>query len=149
MQIICQIDSQILLDPNLEGSKLMFEVWWEHNGEIYPEKGWVDFGYTILGWWVSNIIRISRGEEQGNFSFMDGPFSVNFQYQETNKILHLTSKDHLIDWNVPLREMIDALLFLSRTLQSNLIDANTLEAEQVLLQKYVAILSDLLGQLYS
>ncbi|MCY6493942.1 hypothetical protein [Leptolyngbya sp. GGD] len=124
----------------------MFEVWWEHDGISYPEQGWVDFGYVILGWWVSNIIRISMGEEQGNFSFMDGPFSLNFQYQKDNRVFYLTSEDNLVNWSVSLKEVIDALLLFSRSLQVELSNANALKKEQVILQKYVSVLMDALKQ---
>jgi hypothetical protein len=52
---------------------------WIQLGDIaFPEQAWNDFAVVILGWWTNEAAALIAGTKtRGEFSFMDGPFSVS------------------------------------------------------------------------
>ena len=57
--------------------KITGEIYFEINGQYFPEKGWNDFPAIILSWWIQEFLKFKRYKEKNiEFMFMDGPFSL-------------------------------------------------------------------------
>lgn len=52
MRICLKFDEQLLKNYEKRGASLIFGIAWEHEGVYYPSEDWIDFGSTILDFWL-------------------------------------------------------------------------------------------------
>lgn len=79
----------IIIDGNSasqnKSGKIMGNIYFDVDGQFYPEKNWSDFLQIVLGWWVNDfIISQKRVNENFEFRFMDGPYKVLGQSSEAD-----------------------------------------------------------------
>lgn len=68
------------LRTNLSSDSLVGVIYFERGEDAFPERGWTDFAYPILGWWVGECERLMNGiAPECELAFMDGPVSAHLQ----------------------------------------------------------------------
>lgn len=110
MEIKVEFDNQKLVRfINGEGP-LLFEVSWENNGIYYPMKHWLDFGNVILGWWFATTVELLEGADDGEFSFMDGPYSLQAKYNRQTGIVELSPETSDFTWYLTITDLVKELI---------------------------------------
>ena len=79
----------------------------EKDGVAYPSDDWTDFGVVIVGWWFVQARRLLKGAITADFSFMDGPYSLDAKKHDD--LLTLTSTDGKIIWELTLKDFCTSL----------------------------------------
>jgi hypothetical protein len=104
-------------------NRLHFEISWNFDGLYYPTEHWKDFGCVIIGWWINTIFQVMEGNYEGSFSFMDGPYTILFNYcpTEENFILRPKGIDLVFEVNIAeiIRELIDTINSVHQQLTLN------------------------------
>tara|TARA_R110000744_G_scaffold112179_2_gene210425 strand:- start:21660 stop:22088 length:429 start_codon:yes stop_codon:yes gene_type:complete len=59
-------------------SELTGPVWAQFDGISFPEKNWDDFVVIVLLWWCQSIFDYEDHDKTILWTFMDGPFDINF-----------------------------------------------------------------------
>lgn len=144
MNIKVQFDNQHFTSLTENRNNLLFYIYWEHNSVCYPSDNWLDFGYIILGWWVTNIIKLQEGADEGKFSFMDGPYSIGIKLYREIGIVELSPEKIDIVWKVSFVEVIQKILQAVNNVYKESLKIKPLEKEQKILRKYSAILEKIL-----
>jgi hypothetical protein len=127
--------------------KYFFEIFFEYNGEFYPKEHWTDFGCIVLGWWVTTIIKIFRGElDECNFSFMDGPYSLSVRLDKDAQILFLQPGNTNKIWTVDFIEFVEQLILAVRSI-SDFFESSLEYSDKLILSKYLDILIDVRNDL--
>jgi hypothetical protein len=130
-----------ILSLNSFNDKTVFGIYWEHDGVFYPSESWTDFGYIIIGWWVSTIIRFSNQETEGDFSFMDGPYSILAKYNKKTGNLILNSENKSIFWQANILDIIQSLHDAINLIQVKFMNCIKQE-ESLILIKYLEALEE-------
>jgi hypothetical protein len=122
--------------------KAIFCIYWEHEGECYPNDSWEDFGYIIIKWWISTIFRlIDKEESEGEFSFMDGPYEILVKLDRASKQISLHPKGTDTNWNLSVFELIGLLEKAIDSIKNKF--AGHIKNEELLtLNKYMIILGN-------
>ena len=123
-------------------NNLTFIIFWEHEGLFYPSEDWDDFGLTIIGWWVGTIMRFIAGENEGEFCFMDGPYSILATYDQASEELELFPERTNIVWKIKLSAIIEALISTVNYIYNFLWDRNVADEELLWFKKCLQILND-------
>jgi hypothetical protein len=110
MEIRIEFDEQELVRFVDGKGPLLFEVSWENNGIYYPMKHWSDFGNVILGWWFVTTVELLKGANEGDFSFMDGPYSLKAKYNRQTGIVELLPEKRDFVWNIPIIDLVKKLI---------------------------------------
>ncbi|NJK75321.1 MAG: hypothetical protein HC849_09935 [Oscillatoriales cyanobacterium RU_3_3] len=140
MNIKVKFDER-LLSKFIEGSSpLLFEITWEHDRIEYPMKNWSDFGLVILGWWIGIVIKLFKGEERGEFLFMDGPYSVTAKYDREIGELELSPKGLDVIWKVQYVDFVKMLIDAVKQVDGELAKRGIGKKERQAIEKYSAIL---------
>ncbi len=147
MNIRIKIDERDFPVDNGIRENLMFEISWEHDGIYYPTKNWVDFGCIVLGWWVSTIIKLLRGDDEGNFAFMDGPYAIAVKINRESMELELMPKGINVAWKVHLTELIEVMIQAISVVYKEFVLREVQEEDKIILKKYSDILKDYLQDL--
>lgn len=146
MNIKVKFDDR-LLPRFIEGtSPLLFEITWEHDRVEYPMKNWSDFGLVVLGWWIAIALKFFKGEERGEFLFMDGPYSVAAKYDRETGELELSPKGLDVIWKVQYIDFVKALIDAVQRVDEELVKRGIGEKERLVIEKYSAILKGCLVQ---
>ena len=53
-------------------------VYFEVDGEAFPDEGWSDFVVVVLSWWCEALAELGRGASP-TLRFMDGPYAVEVE----------------------------------------------------------------------
>jgi len=54
---------------------------------FFPEKEWNDFIVVILVWWINSINKlIKQGSGNVDLRFMDGPYLINADFEDTGSV---------------------------------------------------------------
>jgi hypothetical protein len=131
--------SEQILSLNHFDDKIIFGIFWEHEGVFYPSDCWTDYGYIIIGWWVSTIIRFSNQQLEGNFSFMDGPYSILAKHNIITGEIELHPKNTDVFWQVNILDIIESLHDSINLIQAKFKNCIKQE-ESVILAKYLEAL---------
>ncbi len=83
-------------------------IYFEHNGEFYPDDDWIDNPATLLGWWLHSITELLQGREGQGLSFMEGPFFIKITLN--NSELLLECEEGHISWKVDSFELSKELI---------------------------------------
>jgi hypothetical protein len=130
-----------LLSRFIEGnSPLLFEITWEYDRVEYPMKNWSDFGLVVLGWWIAIALKFFKGEDSGEFLFMDGPYSVTAKYHRETGELELSPKGLDVIWNVQYSDFVKMLIDAVQRVDGELATRGIGEKERQAIEKYSAIL---------
>ena len=130
-----------LLPRFIEGnSPLLFGITWEYNQVEYPMKNWSDFGLVTLGWWIAIALKFFKGEDRGEFLFMDGPYSLTAKYNRETSELELSPKGLDVIWKVQYIDFIKALINAVQRVDEELGKRGIGEKERQVIEKYSAIL---------
>lgn len=113
MEIQLSFDDAILQRYYGRGSRVLFELPWHHQGEIYPEKQWLDFGSVVLCWWTNAAGALLTGASPVSFSFMDGPYRLAASLRANAKV-RVTAEEGTIDWELDLEELCREVLRATR-----------------------------------
>ena len=140
MQIRVKIDTPSQFAPDIKNPT--FKVFWQNKDLFYPMEDWEDFGFIIIGWWVSTIIRYSQGDMKGDFLFMDGPYSIGGKLNKENGELELSPKGLDIIWRMSLEEFTKMLVCTIQDLQSELSRHDIQSQEHMKLETYLKILKN-------
>lgn len=146
MHIKAIIKDEDLLTQNVK-DKLIFTIFWQHNEISYPSKDWEDFGCVVIGWWVSTVIQFLAGENEGEFSFMDGPYSISAKYNQDSEALVLFPEQTNSVWEIQLRIIINALISTVNYIYKKFSDNNVHEEDLLIFKQYLEALEDCLLQL--
>jgi hypothetical protein len=140
MNIKVEFDDS-LLPRFIEGSSpLLFEITWEYDRVEYPMKNWSDFGLVVLGWWIAIALKFFKGEDRGEFLFMDGPYSVTAKYDRDTGELELSPKGLDVIWKVQYIDFVKALIDAVKRVDEELLKRGIGEKERRVIEKYSAIL---------
>ncbi len=140
MNIKVEFDDR-LLSRFIEGnSPLLFEITWEYNQVEYPMKNWSDFGLVTLGWWIAIAVKFFKGEDRGEFLFMDGPYSLTAKYNRETGELELSPKGLDAIWYVQYIDFVKALINALKRVDEELGKRGIGEKERQVIEKYSAIL---------
>ncbi len=140
MNIKVEFDSR-LLPRFIEGtSPLLFEITWEYDRVEYPMKNWSDFGLVVLGWWIAIALKLFKGEDRGEFLFMDGPYSVTAKYYRETGEIELSPKGLDVIWKVQYIDFVKALMDAVKRVDEELVKRGIGEKERQVIEKYSAIL---------
>ncbi|HCV31984.1 MAG TPA: hypothetical protein DGO89_18560 [Microcoleaceae bacterium UBA9251] len=130
-----------LLSRYIEGnSPLLFEITWEYDRIEYPMKNWSDFGLVVLGWWIAIALKFFKGEDRGEFLFMDCPYSVTAKYDRETGELELSPKGLDVIWKVQYIDFVKALIDAVQRVDEELVKRGIGEKERLVIEKYSAIL---------
>jgi hypothetical protein len=130
-----------LLSRFIEGSSpLLFEITWEHDRVEYPMKNWSDFGLVVLGWWIAIALKFFKGDDRGEFLFMDGPYSVTAKYNRETGELELSPKGLDVIWKVQYIDFVKMLIDAVQRVDGELAKRGIGEKERLVIEKYSAIL---------
>lgn len=132
-------DEQSVWFKNGEGT-LFFEVTWEDNGIHYPMENWSDFGDVILGWWGTTIVQLLEGSDEGEFLFMDGPYSVKAKYNRRTGIVELIPKGRDTVWRMPIIDLLKKLVQALDKASGELVRRTSGEEKRAALAKSSAVL---------
>jgi hypothetical protein len=86
----------------LRSGSIVGPIWWEADGEGFPEIGWDDFPVVILGWWLSALRsgRPGRSPTTVELVFMDGPWEASLSLRGDECRAELRrSYPKVIDWS--------------------------------------------------
>lgn len=73
-------------DPETYGKGEIGEIYVQLDNYNFPEKGWTDFGFNIIFWWLESFIKIHSGElKLVQCDFMDG--SYRFDVKRINNLV--------------------------------------------------------------
>jgi hypothetical protein len=136
MHIHVKAEDLVALSTQTSRENLTFRIFWEHNGSYYPMEDWVDFGCIIIGWWVSSLIRFQRGSSRESFTFMDGPYSIDAQFDKVSGEVELKPKGTNLVWTIKITEIAENLLQIVESLQHVLVYSNISSKDQVAFEKY-------------
>lgn len=140
MNIKVEFDDR-LLSRFIDGTDpLLFEITWECDRIEYPMKNWSDFGLVVLGWWIAIAIKFFKGEDRGEFLFMDGPYSVTAKYNRETDELELSPKGLDVIWKVQYIDFVKALINAVKRVDEELAKRVIGEKERQVIEKYSAIL---------
>ena len=140
MNIKVEFDDR-LLSRFIEGnSPLLFEITWEYDRVEYPMKNWSDFGLVTLGWWIAIALKFFKGEDRGEFLFMDGPYSVTAKYNRETGELELSPKGLDAIWYVQYIDFVKALINALKRVDEEVGKREIGEKERQVIEKYSAIL---------
>ena len=104
-----------LLKYEKRGISPIFKIFWEINGEYYPEEEWVDVGATILGWWLVALERIKDGGKHEELVFGEGPFRLKLVVDpKANRVSVGTEKRPSI-LELPLDELVGEVIKAAKT----------------------------------
>lgn len=137
MQIIVNLDQETVMKYQQRGSSLFFEIYWQHGGVSYPEKGWTDFGVTILGWWFFVVNDLRTGVSRSKFSFMDGPYAIEASYNVDTGVVELTPKDIDVRWRLLLTDLVTELVNSATKVCQELQELGVAERERLALEKNI------------
>lgn len=132
-------DEQLVWFKNGEGS-LFFEVTWEDKEIHYPMDNWSDFGDIVLGMWITTILELLEGANEGEFLFMDGPYLVKAKYYRKTGMVALSPKGLDVVWNMQLTELVKKLIQALDKAREELAKREIREKQQAGFEKYSAIL---------
>lgn len=119
-----------------------FEIYWEHDGLFYPMEHWVDFGCILVGWWVSTVIKLLRGNSEGSFAFMDGPYSLLAKLDQNTQTLSLQPRGMNITWEMNFTELLVALSQAVSLIHEKLIEREVSEEDKTIFRRYSEILQE-------
>ena len=140
MNINVEFDDR-LLPRFIEGtSPLLFKITWECDRVEYPMKNWSDFGLVVLGWWIAIALKMFKGDDGGEFLFMDGPYSVAAKYDRETGELELSPKGLDVIWKVQYIDFVKALIDAVQRVDEELVKRGIGEKERQVIEKYSAIL---------
>ncbi len=83
-------------------------IYFEHQGNFYPEKNWIDNPVVILGWWTYSIIELLKGGPGQGFSFMEGAFDMDAKV--INENIEIQSEDGKFCWTISIEEFANSLI---------------------------------------
>ncbi|PSB13957.1 hypothetical protein C7B69_19625 [filamentous cyanobacterium Phorm 46] len=130
-----------LLPRFIEGtSPLLFKITWECDRVEYPMKNWSDFGLVVLGWWIAIALKMFKGDDRGEFLFMDGPYSVAAKYDRETGELELSPKGLDVIWKMQYIDFVKALIDAVQRVDEELVTRGIGEKERQVIEKYSAIL---------
>jgi len=110
MELKFKFDNSVLEKYKNRDSEPFFFIWFEHDGKVYPDEEWMDFGFTIISWWINNLLQILMGiKEEGEWDFMDGPFSFNIKYEKSNRVIEMIPEGENYIWNIDIIELAEEL----------------------------------------
>lgn len=98
MKIILKFNDEWVEEYGNKGSLIPAWIYFEHQGEFYPDNDWIDNPTILLGWWLYSIEEILLSKEGQGLSFMEGPFHINIYEDDDNLIFK--SEDKEISWVV-------------------------------------------------
>lgn len=110
MNIEINFHETLLTRYKIGSGPLLFEITWNHDKIVYPMNNWSDFGKVILGWWVTAVSEIINGNDESEFYFMDGPYSISARYNREINLLYLSPKGIDSTWTISLNELIEQLI---------------------------------------
>ena len=119
-----------LLKYEKRGKSPIFKIFWEINGEFYPEEEWVDNGSIILSWWLVALEKILEGSKNEDLVFMEGPYRLKLRVNHKERTITVgTGKQPNI-----LESQIDAVvgevLGAARTTISKFEELNIAQADR-------------------
>lgn len=109
MNINLVFDNDSICEYVERGSSPNFIIYMEHNGEIYPDNIWYDFGDVIIGWWIIAFTRLLQGDAKETLLFMEGPYEINITFDSDRNDLILNPAHTSFSWIVPLKEFYSEL----------------------------------------
>lgn len=107
MKIVLNFDKSRLLEYHKRGSPVVFGISWEHQGIYYPSSNWIDFGGVILAWWLGVIWQMQKGNHEGTFQFMDGPYSIKAKHYLGEGIVELFPSGVNFIWKVSFNQIME------------------------------------------
>jgi hypothetical protein len=93
-------------------------IYWEHDGEFYPDNLWPDYGAVILSWWIDSCRGLHSGSTIERFIFMEGSARLNIR--NNNGSLIISDEDQKIKWNVTLQELTEELMVAAKEMSKDL-----------------------------
>jgi hypothetical protein len=147
VRIIVKLDDSDFVAKDDVRKNLLFPILWEHAGDVYPRKDWIDFGCIIIGWWVTTVVKFLRGHDEGSFSFMDGPYALLAKFDRQTRIvtLHLQGTDKT--WYVNIIEIMEALSQNIDIVYEKFEQEGVGEYDKEVFRKYTAIIQNNLLEL--
>jgi len=119
MQIKYFFDQSLIEDYYSQDKWLLFHIFCIHEGHVYPDENWLDFGVVMLREWLPPARRLLQGSLYEEFLFFDGPFCLNARKQ--GDILHITLSDSLEQWLVPLDSFVQEIVHTAKQVHSDLL----------------------------
>lgn len=107
--MILHIDPSKKFGVSNDCQKRIFPIYWEHAGEIYPDKNWFDFSIIILGWWTGRLREIMEGAENVDLMFMDGPYWLSANKISSTEV-ELTTRQGEFFAKCPVADLVHEVL---------------------------------------
>lgn len=140
MQIAIRFDDEYLMHSAARNSPLVFVIYWEHGGIVYPDYNWTDFGVIVIGWWLMAARSLVNGAERETFYFMDGPQSIIAENHLPTHSVDLSPLGTNSVWKVSLSDLTNALLDAANLVSQELMRLAIGEAERADLAEGVRLL---------
>ncbi|MFN8523150.1 MAG: hypothetical protein U0821_08595 [Chloroflexota bacterium] len=85
------------------------EIYFEHNGQAYPEVGWIDMSSALLGVWGVSVRELAMGRTRWvSLRFMEGPFGLFLCLMNNGKV-EIAALRAAMAWDVPIGELVAAV----------------------------------------
>ncbi|MBV9850962.1 MAG: hypothetical protein JO250_14925 [Armatimonadetes bacterium] len=118
MKLHIEFDEDLMRDYDRRGASPFFTIYWMHSQAAYPEEGWMDFGAVVLGWWLVTAKQITEGAQEGELTFMDGPFRMKIW--SVGDDLSVSAADLDQPWQVAQETFVNELLAGAKRVQRKL-----------------------------
>lgn len=109
MNINFVFDDERIYENVERGSSPNFMINMEHNGEIYPDEIWYDFGDVIIGWWITAFTNLLQGDATETLLFMDGPYEIDIRFDSDRDYFILNPARTNFHWRVAIKEFYSEL----------------------------------------
>ena len=109
MKVIVEFDDELLRIAARDGRPVSFTVFLEHGNTCYPDRGWVDCGAVIIGWWLVALRNFTRESRPVRLMFMEGPYGLTVDRLENSEEVVVYDADDELRWEMDLRQLVDAI----------------------------------------
>ncbi|NES97677.1 MAG: hypothetical protein F6K32_21195 [Desertifilum sp. SIO1I2] len=132
-----------------KSGQVLLKIYWVNNGVYYPDKDWIDFAFVILGWWITTILKLIEGQQEGEFMFMDGPYSIKAKYNSKTGIVELYPKGIDCLWNIHITKIIEEIIKALTKISEEIKNGNFEDKEQFFVNKGLKLLEEALLKIKS
>jgi hypothetical protein len=142
MKVIIKLDDISFAGAKKPLRKVLFPIFWEHEGNYYPSDDWMDFGCVIIGWWVNTLVQLLQGSNEEKFSFMDGPYSLNAKFNQPTGIVNLYPEGTDKTWSIDIIEILKSLSQSIDLICEKFEEEGLNEHDKEVFKKYSAIIQN-------
>jgi len=127
MKLNIDFDDALIKKYAGRGRSPLIALYWTHDGQAYPENGWLDFGSVVLSWWLVAAKSLVEGAAEVELPFMDGPFRL--MIRSHGNMLSVTSDDYSWQWRTTMESFAFELLTATKHLQNKLTELGMADTE--------------------